>query len=169
MTYSNNNFIVNRNQFSGSHFIDSVTPVKTGNNLSNSYITYGNEHLLMFDLNSYLKKIFHVHDSVQADIALICPIKAIGSTFFNTLANHEEVSNASISRDFMAMRIVNNSTIDHLNLRMIQPIPVNLNSSCKKSGVLGVFFEEITMIHFFIDLEAILKKAIEEKDEYTIG
>jgi hypothetical protein len=151
-------FLVNRNQFTSSLFIDRVNQQEELPHCCQGTIMYGSKRLLLFDFESHLQKLFHFHDSSSADLALIIPSTVLTDEAQQRLAVMAE---SGIEHDFLALRIVNQSSIEQVDVSSLRAIPPAVRDAGNRGGIYGIRFIENNKVQYFIDVRTLMSPLLE--------
>jgi hypothetical protein len=158
--YDNMDFLIDRNQFSGSTSLDELFPVRSGFPYLNYWGWYNRERLLMFDMNRYLTDLFQCRQLGGACLCLIMRIQDFqqqGQDFLKSLLKQSE----KLSQNYFGLIISSQAEIQSLSLTEFFLSPQGIRSLLEKRGVYGCRFPEEEHIQFFIDLQKYLFYALE--------
>jgi hypothetical protein len=155
-------FMVNRNQFTSSLFIDSVDHQQDVKGPCLGTINYGGQNLLLFDINSYLETVFRYGSAGSADLALVIPLSLFDTLSVKKLFSIFELCTQQPSGDFIALRIPNQSSIEHIPLSALKPLPKVLRRRSLHEGILGIRFPGNGLMYYFVDLAIMVVHMIEE-------
>lgn len=154
-------FLVNRNQFTSSLFIDGVDQVSTSNSCCSGTIDYGKDKLFLFDFNRHLQNLFHFKSTQAAHLALVIPLDILSPVVRVEL--EKMTSDEMANMEYMALRITNQSAIEHIPLASLRPIPPLLKDAGRAGGILGLRFVSQDHIQYFIDLNIMISSMLEGK------
>lgn len=152
-------FIINRQQFTSSLYIESISDCATNAPNCRGTIQYGEKTLLLYDLHSRLETQFCIKIPGNSHLALIMPSALLGfrqKSFFNICAREKTDTSQ------LALQVQGYSAIEHIPLYQIKRLPDIMRKTFLSEGILGVRFTENQAIQIFIDIAVMTDRMIEE-------
>lgn len=152
LNYRDKDFLISRNQFSGSTSITDRKHLKSKNSYFRSYIPYNGEKMLLCDFNLYLKDKFDSEEAGMSQVSLILHLK-------DTPPRHRKIlmkflsQNPSFSQTALGIIVTSQAEIHQLPLYELNLNPPGLDQRLQFFGLLGVRFADETRVQFFIDLQ----------------
>ena len=154
-------FIINRNQFFASIFLEESAINKSYARYFSSQMIYHGQTLAVFDFNKFLKDTFGSGIISMYNIALICDISLFSESNQSVYRKHILKKNTDLSSEYLALKLNVQARIKHIPLSEIRLIPSGIKEKLKKEGILGCRFKH--NIQFFVDIETIIFKCMLEK------
>jgi hypothetical protein len=165
-------FIINRNQFSASVFLQEEMKYQEDARYFSSLMTYNGQTLPVFNFNAFLTDTFRSGIHSNFNIALICDISLFSRANQSSYRKHFLKNNTDISSQFLAVKVSVHAGMNHVPLSEINLIPPGLRGKLNNEGILGCRFTNKNNIQYFVDIETIIFKCIREKgdfDDYQQG
>ena len=148
LSYENIGFLVNRDQFFSSIYLDE----------DSQFTEYNGEKLFTFNLDGCLKEDFNFNSSEKLRLALICDISSyqeINKQRFSIILN-DFADKTEISNKYISLKIGSQAEINAIPLTEIKMIPAALKEFQVRRGVLGVRFTGSGFAQFLIDIEQLV-------------
>jgi len=156
-------FIINRNQFFDSIFLEEDLEYKSHARYFNSLTKYNGLILPVFDFNTFLKDTFGSGVNNTFNIGLICSISLFSKINQSLYRNYILKEKIDITQKYLALKINVKAGIKRIPLSEIRLIPTGLREKMNQEGVLGCRFTIKKNIQYFVDIETIICKFLREK------
>ncbi|MDM8523238.1 hypothetical protein QUF80_07695 [Desulfococcaceae bacterium HSG8] len=155
-------FIINRNQFFASIVLEETVKYKSQARHFSSLMKYHEQTLPVFDFNAFLKDTFGSGIESIFNIALISDITLFSEGNQSAYRNLILKENTELSSEYLALKVNVQAEIKRVPLSEIRLIPSGLRAKLNKEGILGCRFPLKNNIQYFVDIETIIFKCIEE-------
>ena len=145
LSYEKIGFLVNRDQFFSSIYLDENT----------EFTEYNGELLFTFNLDKCLNEYFHYESTDTLRLALICDVTGyteMNRKRFKVIRGDYE-GKKDISSRYLALKIGSQAEINSLPLSGIKMIPSALQDFQLRKGIIGLRFKKETYPQFLIDIE----------------
>lgn len=163
MLYGGRGFLVNRGQFSGSHFIDEKNTYELAADSSVPFLKrsffYGSSKLGLFDFHLYLNELFGVQLQNRENLALVLPLKVLSEGTRSRLKRR--LQEFGLNTQMTALSISNDSTIEKIAISDLRPFPKILRDTLSANGIPAIRFKENNEADYFIDLDYFIQKMLE--------
>ncbi|MBN2656044.1 MAG: hypothetical protein JXR86_03220 [Spirochaetales bacterium] len=158
--YDSLDFLVDRNQFSGSTTLDGIYALKSSRPYLEHWSWYNNEKVLLFDMNSCLKNLFHCGQRGNTQLALIMEPEDFSDAARNFLLRLLGRT-GSLSSRYMGMIVSSQAEIRTMDLGEFNLLPPGVAQLFTKRGLYGCRFPREERIQFFVDLQKIFFYSLE--------
>jgi len=152
LRYQDMDFLVDRNQFSASTSIETIYPVSKSLPYWGHWAWYNEQRLLLFDMNQYLKDLYHCRQSGNARLCLI-----IKTEDFIPQARHMITrllrNSSKLSQQHLGIIVNSQAEIHTLNLKEIYLSPSSVRDFLSCRGFYGCRFPENQRIQYLVDLQ----------------
>ncbi len=152
-------FLVNRNQFSSSLYIENCNPREKKIRYSFDTINYGGKTILLLDFFSHLQSLFNYRSTESAHLALVVPVSDLSRKVSDII--HSLKGNGEISKEYIALRVSSQSSIEHIHISSLRPLPRLLREIGLNGGILGLRFVSTQHVQYFIDLDEMIARMLE--------
>lgn len=159
--YETLDFLVDRNQFSGSTTLDGIYDLKKGQPYLENWSWYNGEKVLLFDMNSCLKNLFRCGQSGQTQLALIMEPEDFSESARKFLLMLLGRTNGLSSR-YMGMIVSSQAEIRTMDLGEFNLLPPGVAHLFTKRGLYGCRFPREERIQFFVDLQKFFFYSLEK-------
>lgn len=156
LTYETIGFIINRNQFSASLFLDQSRPIRSNAKYIGEIIEYNDENVLVFDCDAYLQDLFEYEEKSSVHLALISDTAGFSEKNRRLFQKLTAKSNGLLSSRYLALKVGNQAGMKKIPFAELKPIPDILHGCLNREGILGCRFMDEKSIQFFIDIEDIV-------------
>jgi len=152
-------FLVNRNQFDSSLYIQNGTPEGEKTRYAFDTIDYGGKTLLLLDFFSHLQLLFNYRSTESAHLALVVSVSDLSRKVSDII--HSLKGNGEISKEYIALRVTSQSSIEHIQISSLRPLPRLLREIGLDGGILGLRFVATHQVQYFIDLDKMIARMME--------
>lgn len=165
--YKSMDFLVDRNQFSGSTTLDGMYSMKSTQPYLENWSWYNNEKVLLFDMNGCLKNLFRCSQTGDSQLALIMEPGDFSPTARHYLLRLLDRTKGLSSR-YMGMIVSSQAEIRTMELGEFNLLPSGVASLLSKRGLYGCRFPREERIQFFVDLQKFFFYSLEvgAKEKY---
>ncbi len=162
LNYANMDFIVNRNQFSGSTSIDEFRKIDSPMHYIDSIFTFNNQKVLLFDCDSFLREVYNCDNENSSQLCLLMRLENF-SEKIKPVVEKLLVKSKVVSNEYFGLIITSHSEIKKLKIDDIYLSPQGIRRHLKKNGLHGCRFPGEDRIQYFIDLEIIILNATKRR------
>ena len=163
LNYSDMDFIVNRNQFSGSTSLDRVTQIESPFEFFNSTFRFNDQQILLFDCDAFLQREYACRSRGSSRLCLLMGMENFTDNGRPRIEAHI-ASNEDLSREFLGLIITSHSEIAELEIEGLWLSPSGIRKHLEGFGLNGCRFPGDDRIQYFIDLETIIINTLERKN-----
>ncbi len=164
LNYSEMDFIINRNQFVTSIFLENTTRFESGFKHITSLVRYYEQTLPVFDADALLKNSYNCRVNSSLRLALISDITSFSEKNRSLYKKHILKRHSDLSSKYLALMVSSHARIKSLALSESKLIPQGIKMIYKQEGVLGCRFSEQGNIQYFLDIETLVFNQIAKKE-----
>lgn len=160
LTYTELDYLVNRDQLFASLFLEETTEFESGFSYLSATMQYREHTLPVFDFDAFLRDIFQCKVESLVKFALICELASFSG--HNRAIYQESIlqEHQELSAEYLALTVSSQAEIKRIPLAEINLVPLGIRSKQNKEGVLGCRFSADGKIQYFLDIETIVMNCI---------
>ncbi|MCP4346630.1 MAG: hypothetical protein GY795_14030 [Desulfobacterales bacterium] len=160
LNYPDMDFIINRNQFFTSIFLENTTRFESGFKHLSLLVKYHEQTLPVFDADALLTDIYKCRIDRTLKLALISDLATFSEMNRSLYKKHILKQHPDLSDKYIALKVNSHARIKTLLLSEIKLIPHGIRAKHNKEGILGCRFSEEGNIQYFLDIETIFFNCI---------
>ncbi|MFP4363485.1 MAG: hypothetical protein ACLFR1_06405 [Spirochaetia bacterium] len=160
--YPESDFLINWYQCTSSMYIDKTFRLRSSFAYLNHAVTYGNENVLLFDLDQFLQDTFALSPQQnEAKLALISHTENLSQEtrdFYHKFVNRSK--STKFSSKYIAYKVCIDTETNRFPVSELSPYPPKIRDQLMRMGILGVRLISEKHVQMFIDLEFFLTKKL---------
>ncbi len=156
LNYADMDFIINRNQFITSVFLENTIKFESGFKYLSSLVKYHEQTVPVFDADALLTDIYNCRIDSSLKLALISDLASFSESNRSLYKKHILKQHPELSGEYIALMVNSHARIKPLLLSEIKLIPSGIRMKHNKEGILGCRFSEQGNIQYFLDIETIV-------------
>jgi len=158
--YDSTSFLVNRNQFVSSYFVNEFKELKSFNKYLSCLTSYNEKILFTFNLNLYLEECFKCSSTTNARLIIISNTASFSETSRQIIKKMKFSGPQQISRDLVAFLIPGEVHIEKIPLTELKLFSNCIQNAQIKKGIPGCRFPEPDKTQYFIDIDTLFSNEI---------
>ncbi|MBN1498716.1 MAG: hypothetical protein JW982_01050 [Spirochaetes bacterium] len=162
--YSEFDFLLNRNQITGSVSNIESSSLDSDNPYINEIINYGDKKLISIDLDLFLRNIFPVKDGSAAKLSVIADISVFSGKNREIITEIIKVTSESCDRKYISFSLSSQSEIKKIDIFSLKLFPLIFRKFYHQYGLLGCRFSEEGKIQYYTDIENLFFNALLKKE-----
>ena len=159
LNYTNMDFFVNRNQFSGSTSLEKIKKIDSPISFIDSIFTFNNQNILLFDCDTFLRTTYNCDKGNRSRLCLLMRMENF-SERVSPLIRLLLGKSKKLSQKYFGLIITSHSEIKKLDIEDIYLSPEGIRKHLNNHGLYGCRFPKEDRMQYFIDLEIIILNAI---------
>lgn len=159
VNYGSIGFLVNRNQFYSSCYIENETQIESSVPYVDNMITYGDKSILVFNLHKALQELFHIDDESNARLLLVINSDTLSESITEKFGRIQGPEN-EINHKLIGLQIKSDARVESLPIEDLCLLPISIRSFLKQYGVIACSFPTSERIHYFIEVDSIFSTCI---------
>jgi hypothetical protein len=152
--YGSLGFLINKNQFYSSCYLDQAVPVNSPVPHLNNIYAFGNDDILVFDMHTALQKLFKLTENGNADLLLIAHLEKFSKRIASFFSRIKYKGNA-VNNELIGLRIKSDARMISLPIDQLHSLPVSVRSFCKRHGLLACSFPDDDRVDYLIEVDCI--------------